>query len=168
MKKVVSFLLLMLSCSVSFAGSIKSSGNTSVLNENAVAQIVFDFSGSRWEDDDDFKSYCGNAYEERVRIAHDSFVESFNKINKGLKFSDNEDGAKYKVIVKVQNFVQKTAKFGWGRFYIRIYANIEIQDMSNGNNVCGFYVKGISGGADYSQNDRFNKSWGEVAKELLR
>lgn len=168
MKKFVLFMLLILSCTVSFAGSVKKSGNASVLRENAVAQIVFDFNGSRWEEDEDFKAYCGNSYEERVRIAHDSFVNTFNNLSKGLKISDNTDGAKYKVVVKVQNFVQKMAMVGWGRFSIRIYANIEIQDISNGQTVCSFYAKGVSGGADYSQDERFNKSWGEVAKEILK
>ncbi len=158
----------MLSCAVSFAGSIKSSGNTSVLKENAVAQIAFDFSGSRWEEDEDFKAYCGNAYDERVRIAHDSFVNTFNRMSKGLKISENAEGTKYKVVVKVLNFVQKMAMVGWGRFSIRIYANIEIQDTSNGNTICSFYAKGVSGGADYSQDERFNKSWGEMAKEILK
>lgn len=146
------------------AGNLKVTGNKSVLKDKATADIVFDFSKTTWEKDETFRHYCkDNEYEERVSGMKQSFIKSYNKTSLGLRVGENAADAKYKMVFRVDNFEQKMSGWGWGRFYIKVYGEIDIKDAATGESVCKIQIKGISANADYSQNDRFKESFEKIA-----
>lgn len=167
MKKRILLSLLCMISLFTYAGDLKFSGDKSVLQDNAMVNIVFDFSNTTWEKDESFKDYCkGDEYEERVNGSKQCFIESFNKTSLGLKVEENASNAKYKMVFRVDDFVQKMSGWGWGRFYIKVYGEIDIQNAATGESVCKIQVKGISANADYVQTDRFKESFAKIAKEI--
>ena len=70
------------------------------------------------------------------------------------------------MVIRIDNFVQKQSGFGWGRFYVRIYGNIDIIDLASAKTVCSIEINGLSGSADYVQNDRMAKSFTELGEKL--
>ena len=162
-------MLCFVLCSVvAMASSLKGKGNIKCLKENASAVLVLDFSNARWENDEDFKQWCGNSYEERVAISTSEFTRSFNECNKGLKIVNKENNAKYKILIELNNFVRKVSGWGWGRAHIKIYGVLKIIDVASGKPVCTYDIDGVAGGNDYVETDRFAKSFEELGKELAK
>ena len=154
---------------LSYAGNLKTNGNTGALKQNAVASIEFDFSQTTWENDESFKEYCNDGtYDERIKVSTLSFINAFNQNSKGLKLSDDVQDVQYKVILRVYNFEQKQSGFGWGRFYIKVYGEILVQDAKTNETILTVVVKGISGNADYVQTDRFKKSFTVLGEEITK
>lgn len=164
MKKLLFVLSMLFIATSTFASDIKLiSGNPQVLKEAAKATFFLDLKGTRWEDDDDFKEWCGKDYEVRIDKAKTGFITGFNEISKALKISEEGD-TKYSIIVKVDNFVQRCPGIPC---YIKIYGTIIIVDNATSQSVCQFQIKGLSGRSDYSPDDRFRRSFYKLARTLI-
>lgn len=142
------------------------SGSTAILKEQSIAKLVLDYSETTWEEDQTYKRWCGEDYEERVELSKETFIIAFNKYSKGLKINleDNEN-AKYCITFKVENMEQKVGGF-WGQFYIRCYGNITIQDITTGDTLCTISVYKVGGDTDYVPNDRIATCFREVGKSV--
>lgn len=72
-------LVTVLTSMYCMAGGVKvKMGNASFLKENGSAIVEFDFTKTTWEEDEDFKAWCGDQYEKRITAMQQSFVVSFH------------------------------------------------------------------------------------------
>lgn len=158
-------------CANAFAGDgnkIKViSGDKNLLNDVATALFVIDYDGTRWEEDDDYKDWCGKDYDERVKISVEAFKSSFNSVSNGLKITENDD-AKYKIVFKISNLEQHQGfKAAWGQQYMAISGTISIIEISSNKTVCCFEVLKLKGTVDYAVSDRIKKAFSNVPTVLF-
>ncbi len=165
MKHFLTTLICILSCSVALMAKSKA---PQFFKEDAKAVLNIDFSKTTWEEDENFKAWCGDTYDERVEASNTYFKKGFNEHSEGLKIVDSADDAKYEINITVNNFERKIAGWGWGRAHIKIYGKIQVVNKTTGETVYTFNINGISGGDDYVETDRFKKSFAELAEEFLK
>lgn len=170
MKKIVFFVLITAFAMVSFAKSdlkVKS-GSIAFTKEQVKVCVQFDFSGARWDKDDDFKTWCGDDYETRLKIAKNSFIKGFNDKSKGAVVGDSKDGAKYRMVIKIDNMDWRQSMGMWGQMYVLCWGSIEVIDMTNGQSVCTIEIDGANGAGDFVPNDRFAKCFETVGETLAK
>ena len=167
MKKIVFVVVMTLFCQTMFAQVRITSGSSDFLKEQVTAKIVYDYSETTWEEDQTYKRWCGEDYEERIELSKESFIIAFNKNSEGLKFrlNDNNEGAKYKLTFKVDN-IEQHAGGSWGQLYMCCYGVISVQDIDTEEIVCTISIDPACGEPDYVTNDRIAKCFKEVGKKL--
>lgn len=169
MKKLLLTFIVFLCSIVMFAGPLKkTSGDDKCFSENVTAVLSMDLSKTTFDKKQSFKTWCGKDYDERVSVSKKGFTESFNQNSKGLKIVDSEDDAKYKIVIDVKNFQRKSASFGFGRYHVKVYGTLTVIDNATGETVCAYDIDGVSGGDDFVETERFEKSFSELGKVLLK
>ena len=78
------------------------------------------------------------------------------------------DGAKYKMIFRIKNLERKQGMSMWGRFFIRVYGEIEIVNIASNESVCSILVNGHAGGDDFVPEDRLSKCFKSLAEKLIK
>ncbi len=171
MKKIILLAAAIVLAMTSFAKSdlkVKS-GSMAWAKENASVSVMFDFSSAKWDNDQDFKTWCGEDYEARAKNSINGFINGFNNKSKGAKATENEDGAKYRIIVKINNMDWRQSFTGmWGQFYALCWGTIEVTDIATGESVCTIEIDGANGDGDFAPNDRFTKCYKEVGETLAK
>ena len=167
MKKIVFIIVMTLFCQTMFAQVRITSGSSGFLKEQVTAEMLFDYSETTWEEDQTYKRWCGEDYDERIELSKEAFIIAFNKKSDGLKIklNDNNNGAKYKITFKVDN-IEQHAGGHWGQLYISCYGVISVQDINTEDIVCTISVNQINGEPDYVTNDRIAKCFREVGKKV--
>lgn len=171
MKKIyVLFSLLIVSLSVNAAPALKvKSGNwLSLLSEDANVCVEFDYSNATWEEEESYEKFCGDTYKARTETSVKDFISSFNNFSSCLKMANTIEGAEYKMIFRIKNLERKQGMSMWGRFYIRIYGEIEIIKISSNESVCSILVNGHAGGDDVAPDDRLSKCFKALAEKLIK
>lgn len=169
MKKLLLTFVVLLCSAAMFAGPLKkTSGDGKCFLENATAVLSMDLSNTTFDKKQRFQTWCGKDYEERVAVSEKGFTTSFNQYSKGLKIAEQGTDAKYKIVIDVKNFQRKSASFGFGRFHMKIYGTLSVIDNATGETVCAYTIDGLSGGDDFNETDRFEKSFFELGKVLLK
>ena len=143
------------------------SGSASFLNEEATAEIVFDYTEAAWEEDQSYKSWCGEEYDTRVKLSKEAFIFAFNKNSKKMKINDGGKNAKYRITFKIENMEQKVGG-NWGQFYVRCNGTITVQDIATGETVCSVSVHKEGGDTDYVPNDRISSCFSEIGKKVAK
>ncbi|MCQ2974312.1 MAG: hypothetical protein MJ211_05820 [Bacteroidales bacterium] len=164
MKQIFAIIMLTFLANFTFAGNGKitvTQGNKNVFNENALVIVEFDYSSTTWEDDDNYKTWSGNDFDERVNLSINAFTNSFKATSKKLKVSENQD-AKYKIVVIVENLEQHQSMSTWGRLTMKITGKIQVVEIDTNNLVCELSVKDVKGSPDYTMTDRINKAFCEL------
>lgn len=163
-------LVTVLTSMYCMAGGVKVKvGNASFLKENASAIVEFDFTKTTWEEDEDFKTWCGDQYEKRIAAMKQSFVASFNENSKGLKISDSSDGVKYIISIEVRDLERHQAFTGtWGQGKFSTTAYIKVFDIASNQIVCEIDVDGFGSGKDYDYADGLSKCYKGLAKQLFK
>lgn len=169
MKNFYLTLTLCLFAVSSFAKDLKilSGDLCSILNTSTEAIVKFDYSKTTWEEDESYESFCGEEYEPRVQNSYNSFIFKANSYNKDLKFTQESDMAKYKIIIKIDNIERHQGMSMWGRMYIEILGEIEIFDIEKNESICKIKIKDLSGGEDFTPDDRLNKCFTKLAEEFI-
>ena len=143
------------------------SGNIDVLHENATALLEFDYNGTTWEEDDDYKQWCGDDYDERVRLSISAFEKSFNATSDGLEIV-KEQNAKYKIVFKVIDLEQHQSFWGmWGQLTMEVNGKIDIINNETNEKVLSLLLITIQGKFDYTMTDRIKKAFSNVAERLF-
>lgn len=150
--------MLLTSASLFAAKPLKvTDGNLAVLKESATATWKIDLSKAVFENDGDFKAWCGADYDARVKLMNDTFFASFNKYSNGLKLVE-KGSAPYKLVFKVSKFERKQGPGMWGSCFIKAYGDIEIVDAKTGEVALKLSVDGQPGDTDFVETDRFGKT----------
>ena len=108
MKRITLTAVLLLSAiTVLTAKPLKvTKGDLSVLKEDATATWTIDLTDAVFEKEGNFKDWCGEDYDTRVKLMDEAFFTSFNNNSKGLKLV-NEGDAPYRLVFKVREFERK-------------------------------------------------------------
>ena len=167
MKRILTLsALLLASVSLFAAKPLKvSAGSLDVLKTDVTASVAIDLSQATFEEKQDFKTWCENDYDARVKIINDSFFEFFNKYSKGMKLVKEE--APYQLVFTIKNFERKMGA-NFGQFSMKLFGTINIVDKASGETVCQLDVDGIKGAADFVENDRFPKTMDTLCKEISK
>lgn len=167
MKRILTLsALLLASVSLFAAKPLKlSAGSLDVLKENVTATVTIDLSQAMFENEKDFKSWCGDEYDTRVKIINDSFFEKFNKYSKGMQLV--KEDAPYQLVFVIKKFERKMGA-NFGQFSMKIDGTIQIVDKASGETVCQLDVDGVKGAADFVENDRFPKTMDTLCKEISK
>lgn len=171
MKKVLMIAAIIFNCSLLGAApalKVKSGKWVQVRSEEALAQVVFDYSKAMWEEDKTYESFCGETYEPRVEASINDFINSYNEGTTALKMTHNQENAKYKLVFHIDNLERKQGMSMWGRFYIRVYGTIEVIEVATNAAICEIVVKGHAGGDDFVPEDRLSKCFKSLAEKLLK
>ncbi len=172
MKKMFTMIAAMLlACSMAYAKKAPLTVTTgdicSLLNTDATMVVEFDYSHAIWEEDETYKDFCGDTYEERLENSVTAFVGGFNRVSAGLKAATSGDAA-YKMVVVVDNLERKQGMSMWGRMYIRIIGVIHVYDTATDQLVLTVNVKNHAGGEDFVPSDRLDKCFDSLAVEFVR
>lgn len=159
-------VITLLSCVVSAGNLNVVSGSKKSIKSGEKAIAKFDFESAAWEDGQDFKSFCGDTYDERVNGMSRRFISTFNQNCSKLTIERDATNCKYKIKVAADNFERKASGWGWGRFHIRWYGTITIIDLENKAEVCKIKGEKVSGDNDYVPLDRLIGCYRELAEQL--
>lgn len=165
---ILAILFAALSISAAPELKVKSGKWTSLKSEDAKVCVEFDYSKARWEEGQSYETFCGDTYEPRVSASVETFIYAFNENTIGLKLSQDEKDAQYKFVFHIRNIERKMSGFGWGRFFIRVYGEIEIIDIASNTTICTIMVNGHAGDADYIPEDRLAKCFRALAEQLIK
>lgn len=169
MKKVLTLLLLAVSICASAANLKTVNGNASVLKTQGSATFECNFSSTTWEKKEDFKTWCGKDYDERVKIMTNAFIDSFNKNSKGLKIATSDTNAAYKIVFDVVNMERHQAGFGtWGQGTFFATGTLKVVEVQTGNVVCEIAVSKFGAGADYTYSDGMRKCYNGLGKAVAK
>ncbi len=138
----------------------------SLLRADTTVAVMFDYSHTRWEQEESYKDYCGDDYQVRVDNSLTTFVEAFNRTGKSLRATESGMAA-YRMVVVVDNLEQKQGMVMWGRMYIRLTGSIQVFDVATGEQVLSVAVQNLAGDIDFVPNDRLNKCFDKLATQLV-
>ncbi len=166
----LSLTVILVTCLNCMAGGVKvKEGKSAFLKEKVNAIIEFDFSKTTWEEEENFKTWCGDQYEKRINAIQKSFWESFNDNSKGLKLIESENEAKYKVIIEVIDLERHQAFTGsWGQGKFSTTASIKVFEISSNELICEIYADGFGSGKDYDYADGLGKCYKGLAKTITK
>ena len=173
MKRIITlFFALMLIGTTCFAGKAKvkvTSGSTNCLKEAAAAIVEFDFSATTWHEKENFKTWCGDQYDQRVEAIKAQFESSFNEKTKGMKIDNNAADAKYKIVVVIKDLDRMQAKWGnWGQGTFLTKSVITIYDKATNESLCEIVADEYGTGKDYDYKDGLGKCFKGLAEEIMK
>lgn len=169
MKRIALTAVLLLTAFTVFAAKpLKvTKGSLDVLRQDATATWTIDLSDAVFEKDGDFKAWCGEDYDIRVKLMDEAFFESFNRNSNGLKLV-NEGEAPYNLVLKVREFERKQGPGMWGSCFIRVFGTLCIMDAASGETVLEMDVDGVKGDTDFVETDRFPKAMDWLARDIFK
>ena len=133
-------------------------GTVNVFKGNSIAVVEYDSSGCRWEEDEDFKAWCGDEYNNRINVIFNAFMHSFNENSKGLKIDTDNSNASIKLPFKLTNFERNQSMTGmWGQGKISVTGSLSIIDLSTNTEVCTIKIDGYGDGKDFNHTDGMAK-----------
>ena len=168
--------LLLASVSLFAAKPFKvTKGDLSVLKEDATATWTIDLSQAEFvnngifakENKGDFKTWCEDAYDERVSRMNEAFFDAFNIYTTGMELVKEGD-APYKVILKVDKFERAQGPGVMGSCYISVYGTISVVDAASGESVLEIQVNNVKGDTDFAEDDRFPKTMNWLCRDLFK
>jgi len=150
-------------------------GSLDVLKQEAAATWNIDLSEACFvhngafakENKGDFKTWCEEDYDERVRLMNEAFFESFNHYSTGLKLV-NEGDAPYKVVLKVNTFERSQGPGLTGSCYISIYGTFCVVNSATGETALEIQVNNVKGDTDFNETDRFPKTMNWFCRDLFK
>jgi hypothetical protein len=170
MKRIaLTTIVLLLSAFSAFAAKpLKvTKGDLSVLKEDATATWTIDLTDAVFEKEGNFKDWCGEDYDTRVKLMDEAFFTSFNNNSKGLKLV-NEGDAPYRLVFKVKEFERKQGPGMWGSCFIRVFGTLSILDAESGETALELEVDGVKGDTDFVETDRFPKTMDWLARDIFK
>lgn len=137
-----------------------------LLTESSEAILEIDYSNTTWEEDEDYKSFCGEDYDIRVLNSKNVFTNSFNALSTGIRINNDSETPKYKIILKPID-LERSLNLFTGQASIILTASVEIINISSNDLVLQVNIKEYEGDCDYVPNDRLDKCFSGVATELI-
>lgn len=150
-------------------GLIIKSGDVSFLKEKTIAVIVMDFSNATWQEDQMFKDWCSEDYENRITISKNGFINSFNKNSRGLNITDSSVDAKYRITIRLKDLEWRMGmRSMWGQMIVGCWGTIIVEDITSGNIICEIEINNEKGDPDFVPNDRFESCFKNMGKRFAK
>lgn len=158
---------MLMVCAVMWAGPIKRiAGSASYFGKDITANYDIDFKNATWEEEEDFKTWCGSSYSERLATCDSAFYATFNEKTRHLKLVDNEE-APYKLIIHVNNLERKQSGFMFGLFFVRIYGELKLIDQATNEAVYSAKFNKVQGDANFVELYRISNAFEALAKNII-
>lgn len=158
--------MLLVSIAV-WAGPIKRiSGTSSYFGQDITANYDIDFQGATWEEEEDYKTWCGSSYSERLVTCDSAFYATFNEHTRHIKLTDKEE-APYKLVIHVTNLERKQAGLLFGLFLVRIYGTFELIDLSTNEAVYSAKFAKVPGDPNFVELYRISNAFEALAKNII-
>lgn len=145
-------------------------GNTKCLKDKATATFSVNFDGCTWEKEQSIQEFSGDAHAARAERALNGFITGFNRKSKGLKLASDAEGAKYSVVLKVNNIDrhQGAGLSMWGQMCIAITGTVTFVDNTTGATVMVVDVHEYWGPGDYDPEDRVTKGFNDCGEQIAK
>lgn len=168
--------LLLASVSLFAAKPLKvTKGSMDVFKQDVTATWTIDLSEAEFvnngifakENKGDFKTWCEDDYDERVRLMNDAFFDAFNIYTTGMELV-KEGEAPYQVVLKVNTFEREQGPGVMGSCFISIYGTLSVIDNASGESVLEVAVNKVKGDTDFVETDRFPKTMTWFCRDLFK
>lgn len=166
MKRLFLFLFVFGTTLTVMAGNGKMfliSGEQNIFENSAYAILKIDYSDALWEGEN-YKSFCGDDYQERIEKSYTSFFSSFNSKSKGIKLVEREN-AQYIFTIKVHSFLRKLRAFYRGE--VMVWCTIVLTDSKTGEECVKIEIERCGGANDYACSDGIYKCFSSLAERIL-
>ena len=167
--------LLMTTLSLFAAKPLKvTKGSLDIFKQDATASYVIDLSEAQFVNNGifakeklgDFKAWCGEEYEERVKLMNESFYDSFNIYCPAMELVKEAD-APYKVILKIDTFERAQGGGPLGSCYIGLYGTLQVIETSSGEAKLEVKLTNAKGDEDFDETPRFPKAMAWFCRDLF-
>ena len=150
-------------------------GSLNVFKQDVTATWTIDLSDAQFvnngifakEKPEDFRTWCGEDYDERVQLMETSFFDTFNVFSPGMELVDAEE-APYKVFFEVDTFERAQGSGPLGSRYISLYGTLRVVDVATGDVELELKVTDAKGEEDFEETPRFPKSMKRFCRDLFR
>lgn len=115
----------------------------------------------------DFKTWCGEEYEERVRLMNEAFFDAFNIYCPVMELVKEGD-APYKVILKIDQFERTQGNGPIGCCYIGLYGTLCVVDAATGGLALEVKINCVKGDEDYEETLRFPTATSNLCRDLFK
>lgn len=164
MKKILAVLFSLFVCISLFAGNTvkvvegKQAFKT-ILSEKASAQVVFDWNDAKYDKSKSLKDLWGDKYDYFIKACEENFQNGFNEETKELKVSKDKSGAKYVVVVKINQLDKyfNVMNIVPGHT-VKVWATVTIQSPS-GEKMVVIEADEMKGSRDFSPDDCYTKAF---------
>lgn len=191
MRKITLILIAILTSLSSFAQideiSIKS-GDLKFLSEKSTASIEIKLDNATLNEFENFKTWCGDEYNQRTILSKQAFRSAFNIASDDMKIGNN---AKYSIVFNVKNIEQSlsTVEQGvakstkWVKNLGRRIANkeqitedksrmtitgtIDITDLKTKKTICSLNIHRFNGTSEDRIEDRIAMLFGKLAIAII-
>lgn len=174
MKRFITALFAITLCLVSFAGNpvkiVTGKANAKgIMADNATAAIKFDWSDTTYDGKQSISDYFGKDCDFVVNDCQKKFVESFNTASKGLKLTDQTEGAKYIFTLTVSKvdcffaamrFVPRHESKMWGK--------LTVCSAETGETLLEANIDEAENGCDFVRNESFGKTFGLLGERIAK
>lgn len=149
-------------------------GSLNVFKEDATASWTIDFSDAQFVNNGifskeklgDFRTWCGDGYDDLVRQMETSFFGTFNVYCPGMELVNAED-APYRVIFKVDTLERAQGSGPLGSCYISLYGTLSVVNAATGDIELELKVTDAKGEEDLEETPRFPKAMKRFCQELF-
>lgn len=183
MKKLFISLLLAMACITASADNpirivSRSAGFKSMMKETAIVCLVMDWSEATYDNEISVKEKFGEDLD--YIIITDCYVNmlaGFNEHSKGLKMQLEEEGAKYKMLIKVERVDWRVMPiavgWGWHGFNAganegQIWGDIVIANVETGDIMAEIRIDEAEEGYDTTRDGCFGKTFYLVGKKVAK
>ncbi len=143
------------------------SGTTNFLKEDVISLVVFNFENATWEEDENYKAWCGEDYELRNKLAIENFIKAFNDESKSLKLTQETSDAKYRIVFNLTNLERHQSFSGmWGQCKISVTGVMEIIEIQTNKTVCSIFINKFGSGKDFTVTDGITKCFFGLGEKL--
>ena len=150
-------------------------GSLDVFTEDAQAVYALDFTDAQFVNNGifakeklgDFRTWCGDGYDELVHQMETSFFGTFNVYSPGLELVNAED-APYKVLFKVDTLERTQGSGPLGSCYISLYGTLRVVDTATGDVELELQVTDAKGEEDVEDTPRFPKAMKRFCREMFK
>lgn len=166
---------LLASVSLFAAKPIKvTKGSLNVFKEDAAATWAIDFSDAQFinngifskEKLGDFRTWCGDGYDELVRQMETSFFGTFNVYCPGMELVNAKE-APYRLLFKVDTLERAQGSGPLGSCYISLYGTLSVVDAATGDVKLELKVTNAKGEEDFDETSRFPKAMKRFCQDLF-
>lgn len=174
MKRITLFLSLMLVAVFALASNpmkqISGRENLkAIMSSEAKAYVVYDWTEAKYDKTKDIKTQLAEDYDFVIADCEKSFVNGFNNKAKHLKLSTDNNGAKYKFVLKVTNidryfqpmtFIPKHEGKMWG--------SLEIFNAETNESLVKITIDEAEEGYDLVPKECFGKTFLNLGEKVAK
>lgn len=174
MRKIFCTIFLAFTCTTAFADNplrviSEKSELKSLMKENAIICLQMDWSEATYDNEISVKEKFGEDLDYIMTDCDVNMLAGFNEHSKGLKMQLEEDGAKYKMLVKVENIDRRVMPVAVGRPHEgQVWGDIIITNVATDEEIAEIRIEEAEEGYDATPDGCFGKTFYIVGKKVAK